>query len=231
LGQRTLSPYFANLTNVDSRRLYQGYQTIENIQSTANSTYESLQVSWNRRFEGGFTFLGSYVFSKAIDLESADGNSGRRLKRAPAPSMQLAGVDRSLAGVGLDHADLLGPAATYDGGSNNSKVARYFDTSAFASPAAGTFGTAGRNILTGPGLENFDAGLFKDIPVRENKRFQIRWQVFNSLNRANFLNPNASFASSNFGRILTAGSPRIMQLALRFYFQCSAAQIVRSMIG
>ena len=77
---------------------------------------------------------------------------------------------------------------------------------------------AGRNILIGPGLENFDAGLFKDIPVRESKRFQIRWQLFNSLNRANFGNPNASFASSNFGRILSAGSPRIMQLALKFYY-------------
>jgi len=62
--------------NVDSRRVYQGYQTIESIQSTANSTYHAMQLSWNRRFENGFTFLGSYTFSKAIDLESNDGNSG-----------------------------------------------------------------------------------------------------------------------------------------------------------
>ncbi len=42
--------------NIDSRRIYQGYQTIQSIQSTATSTYHSLQVSWNRRFENGFTF-------------------------------------------------------------------------------------------------------------------------------------------------------------------------------
>jgi hypothetical protein len=259
--------------NVDSRRLYQGYQTIESIQSTANSTYQSLQLNWNRRFENGFTFLGSYVFSKAIDLASTDGNSGlanqssdpfnwdkdkglanfnvrhrfvtsfiwdlpffrgsKGLERAMLAGWQLngiltlqtgipftvlAGVDRSFSGVGLDHADVLGPVATYNGSSVNSKLARYFDTTAFALPALGTFGTAGRNTLLGPGLENFDAGLSKDFAVRESKRFQFRWEVFNSLNHANFSNPNASFASTNFGRILSAGSPRIMQLALKFYY-------------
>jgi hypothetical protein len=259
--------------NVDSRRIYQGYQTIESIQSTANSTYQAFQLNWNRRFSGGFTFLGSYVYSKAIDLESNDGNSGlgsqssdpfnwnkdkglaafdvrnrfvtsviwdmpffRGSKdlahkvlggwqlngiltlQSGIPFTVLAGVDRSLAGVGLDHADVLGPVATYNGESNNSKLARYFDTTAFALPAMGTFGTVGRDTLIGPGLQNFDGGLSKDFHVTEQKRFQFRWEVFNSLNHANFGNPNASFASTNFGRILTAGNPRIMQLALKFYF-------------
>ena len=259
--------------NVDSRRLYPGYQIIESIQSTAFSTYNSLQVSWNRRFENGFTFLGSYVFSKAIDLASTDGNSGtanqasdpfnwdkdkglanfnvkhrfvtsfiwdvkyfhgtKGFKRqlldgwsvngiltlqTGIPFTVLAGVDRSLAGVGADHADVLGPAAIYNSASNNSKVARYFDTSAFALPALGTFGTAGRNTLIGPGLQNLDAGLFKDFPISENRKFQLRWEVFNSLNHPNFSNPNATFSSSNFGRILSAKDPRIMQLAAKFYF-------------
>ena len=62
--------------NIDSRRIYPGYQTIESIQSTAYSTYHSFQMNWNRRFQGGLTVLGSYVYSKAIDLESTDGNSG-----------------------------------------------------------------------------------------------------------------------------------------------------------
>ncbi len=38
------------------------------------------------------------------------------------------------------------------------------------------------------------------------------------LNHANFANPTASLNSSNFGRILTAGDPRIMQFALKFNF-------------
>jgi hypothetical protein len=134
------------------------------------------------------------------------------------PFTVLAGVDRSLAGVGLDHADVLGPVATYNGASTASKIAHYFDTSAFALPALGTFGSVGRNTLLGPGLQNLDAGLYKDIPIHESKKLQFRWEVFNSLNHANFANPNASFTSPNFGRILSAGSPRILQLALKFYY-------------
>ena len=260
--------------NIDSRRIYQGYQTIESIQSTANSTYHSLQISWNRRFENGFTFLGSYVWSKAIDLASSDGNSGlgnqasnpfnwnsdkgladfdirhrfvtsfiwdlplfrnsKGLTRALAGGWQLngiltlqtgspfnvtAGVDRSLSGVGLDRPNIIGPVNTYGGNSHGSEVAHYFDTTtAFALASTGTFGNAGRNILIGPGLVNLDAGLFKEIRLDERRRFEIRWEVFNTTNHANFLNPNASFSSSNFGRILTARDPRIMQLAAKFYF-------------
>ncbi|HEY6989579.1 MAG TPA: carboxypeptidase regulatory-like domain-containing protein [Bryobacteraceae bacterium] len=259
--------------NVDSRRIYPGYQTIQSIQSTANSTYHSLQVSWNRRFERGFTFLGSYVWSKAIDLASTDGNSGLGnqasnpfdwnrdkgpanfhighrfvtsfiwdlplLGNAPklaqtllggwqlngiltlqsgTPFSVTAGVDRSLAGVNLDRADISGRVATYGGSSHGAEVARYFDTSVFALPALGTFGTSGRNILIGPGFANFDAGLFKQFRIDESRRFELRWEVFNTLNHANFLNPTASFSSPNFGRILSARDPRIMQLAAKFYF-------------
>ncbi|HZT30306.1 MAG TPA: carboxypeptidase regulatory-like domain-containing protein [Bryobacteraceae bacterium] len=266
-------PGKSSSTNVDARRIYQGYQTIESVQSTANSTYHSLQVNWNRRFENGITFLGSYVWSRALDLASTDGNSGlgnqasdpfnwnrdkgladfnvksrfvtsfiwdlpfwkssKGIQHALLAGWQVngiltlqtgqpfsvyAGQDRSLAGVGLDHADVLHPVATYNNQSVNSKVAHFFDTSAFALPALGTFGTSGRNILYGPGLQNLDAGLFKTFQVDEQRRFEIRWEIFNSLNRPNFLNPNNSFSSPNFGRILSARDPRILQLAAKFYF-------------
>ena len=259
--------------NIDSRRVYAGYQTIESIQATANSSYQSFQMNWNRRFEGGLTVLGSYVFSKAIDLESNDGNSGlssqssnpfkwnvdrglaafnvkhrfltsfiwqlpifrgaKGLKGAflggwsvngiltlqtGVPFSVTAGVDRSMSGVGLDRGDLVGPATTYNDRSNGSKIAQYFNTAAFASPALGTFGTSGRDILIGPGMQNFDSGLFKAVRFSESRRFEIRWELFNILNRPNFQNPTASLSSSTFGRILTARDPRIMQLATKFYF-------------
>jgi len=134
------------------------------------------------------------------------------------PFSVTAGVDRSMSGIGLDRGNLVGPATTYNNQSVASKISEYFNTAAFALPALGTFGTSGRDILTGPGLQNLDAGLFKDVRLNENRRFQIRWEVFNSLNRPPFQNPTASLSSSNFGRILTAGNPRIMQLAAKFYF-------------
>jgi hypothetical protein len=134
------------------------------------------------------------------------------------PFSVAAGTDRSLSGVGLDRGDLVGPAVTYNDQSTASKIARYFNTSAFAVPALGTFGTSGRDILIGPGLQNLDAGMFKDFRFTESRRINVRWEVFNTLNHANFANPTASLSSSNFGRILSAGNPRIMQIAAKFYF-------------
>jgi TonB dependent receptor len=265
-------PGQSTTANVNSRRIYQNFQTITTDTSGGNSSYQSLQVNWNRRFSKGFTLLGSYVYSKSIDIASNDGNSGlgnqasdpfnwnkdRGLSdfdirnrfvtsfiyslpafnasgwvksvvggwqidgiltlQSGLPFTVLAGVDRSLAGVNLDHSDVLGPVATYNDRSRASKVAEYFNTSAFALPALGTFGTSGRNILEGPGLENLDAGLFKEIPIDEQRRFEIRWETFNTLNRPNFFNPNNSFQSTAFGRITSANSGRIMQVAAKFYF-------------
>jgi hypothetical protein len=152
------------------------------------------------------TLLGGWQLNGILTLQTGN------------PFSVTAGVDRSLAGVNLDRADIFGPVATYGGSSHGAEVARYFDTSMFALPALGTFGTGGRNILTGPGFANFDAGLFKQFRIDESRRFELRWEVFNTLNRANFLNPTAAFSSTNFGRILSARDPRIMQLAAKFYF-------------
>ena len=261
-------PGQSTTANVNARRIYQGFQGISSILAGANSTYHSFQVNWNRRFDHGFTLLGSYVWSKAIDLVVIDNaqasdpfnwskdkgpadfdlrhrfvtsfiwdiplfKSSHGIQKAVLSGWQIngvltlqtgypfsvfAGVDRSLAGVGLDHADLSGPVAVYNGQSNGSKIAKFFDTTPFSLPAPGTFGTSGRNILYGPGMQNLDASLFKQIPAGEKRRFEIRWELFNSLNRPNFLNPNNSSQSAAFGRLTSARDPRIMQLAAKFYF-------------
>jgi hypothetical protein len=266
-------PGNSTTTNVDSRRLYQGFTTIISGASIANSTYHSLQTSWNRRFGGGFSILGSFTWSKAIDLASNDGGGGlgnqavnpfkwsndkgpadfdveRRFvtsflwempffrgakgyRRTLLGGWQLngiltlqtglpfnvtAGTDRSLAGVAADRADVTGPAHTFDSSDRSAKIQKFFDTSVFALPALGTFGTSSRNLLFGPGIENFDAGLFKRFILTERKQFELRWEVFNSLNRPNFFNPVASFTNPLFGRLTSARDPRIMQVALKFYF-------------
>jgi carboxypeptidase family protein len=134
------------------------------------------------------------------------------------PLSVLAGVDRSLVGVALDHANVTGPVAVYNGRSRTAKVAEYFNTSAFALPALGTFGTSSRNFIHGPGYQDLDAGLFKIVPFTEEKRLELRWEVFNSLNHPNLSNPNNSFSSSAFGRITSASTGRVMQIAAKIVF-------------
>ena len=58
--------------NIDSRSLYPGFQGIQNVQPTANSTYHSLQLNWKRRFSHGYSVLGWYTFSKFLDLASSE---------------------------------------------------------------------------------------------------------------------------------------------------------------
>ena len=95
----------------------------------------------------------------------------------------------------------------------------YFNPSAFAKATPGTFGNAGRNSFHGPGLNFTNLGLYKDIQVREQMRFELRLESFNTFNHVNFNLPNSNVNSSQFGRITgDALGPRTVQLAGKFYF-------------
>ena len=83
---------------------------------------------------------------------------------------------------------------------------------------AGHFGNLGRNTVRGPGLWNLDVSLMKDFQVSESARVQFRAESFNIANHPNFGLPVADIASANFGKILQAGRPRLMQFALRLLF-------------
>jgi hypothetical protein len=83
---------------------------------------------------------------------------------------------------------------------------------------AGQFGNEGRNVVRGPGIENVDLSLFKDFPISETKRVQFRAECFNLLNHPNFGLPENDLQSPAFGQILQAGSPRLLQLAIKVIF-------------
>ncbi len=82
----------------------------------------------------------------------------------------------------------------------------------------GQFGNEGRNAIRGPGLASVDVSLFKNFAVTESKRVQFRAEAFNTLNRANFALPENDLASPEFGQILQAAPPRLLQLAVKFFF-------------
>lgn len=103
--------------------------------------------------------------------------------------------------------------------SGQQSIDRWFDVTAFVTPAPFTFGNAGRNILFSPGRVNFDISVFKDFPVREQARFQFRAEAFNIFNHAQFGYPNTSIGNAQAGVISsTLGNPRQVQMALRFQF-------------
>ena len=83
---------------------------------------------------------------------------------------------------------------------------------------AGQFGNEGRNVVRGPGIEDADVSLFKYFNIDETRRVQFRAECFNLLNHPNFGLPVNDLESPAFGQILQAGSPRLMQLAVKFLF-------------
>ncbi|MBN8733397.1 MAG: TonB-dependent receptor [Acidobacteria bacterium] len=102
----------------------------------------------------------------------------------------------------------------------------WLNRAAFAAPASGTYGSAGRNRFNGPGLWQFDLGLSKQFRVTEAVNIDFRTEFFNLFNRAQYGNPVNNIVTPTFGRILTtandgatgAGTSRQIQFALRLSF-------------
>jgi hypothetical protein len=102
----------------------------------------------------------------------------------------------------------------------NQTLDRWFDTSAFAQPAAFRFGNCGYNTLRGPNYKTMNFSVFRNFPFAGTRRLEFRIEVFNLFNWTNFGFPAASVANQNsFGRISSSlRDPREMQFALKFYF-------------
>jgi hypothetical protein len=123
------------------------------------------------------------------------------------------GVDNSLTGVGLDRPNLAGSPYVRDTG-----TLKWLNPAAFVANPAGTFGNAGAYSLQGPGYYNLDLALSRSFQTRESQKLEVRFESFNSLNQVNFSNPTSSLSSAQFGRITSAGSPRILQVAMKYIF-------------
>jgi len=101
-----------------------------------------------------------------------------------------------------------------------------FNTAAFQVPAVGTWGNAAKTEIRGPGINNFDIGLFKNITVRERFRLQLRGEGYNAFNHTQFssLNTTARFdalgnqVNAQFGQFTAARQARIIQLSVRAMF-------------
>lgn len=135
-----------------------------------------------------------------------------------APFTVTSGVDNALTGAGGQRADLVGNPYFSGERDHQAIISQYLQASAFAPNAIGTYGTLGRNVFIGPGYANVDLGVVKDFAPQERIKAQLRFEMFNALNHANFANPSSARNSVTFMQITSAGDPRILQLALRFRF-------------
>lgn len=96
---------------------------------------------------------------------------------------------------------------------------RFLNLASFSQPGLGQFGTCAPRMFHGPGIENTDFSLFKNIALGESRRVELRAEFFNLFNHPNFANPDGNIQDPSFGQIsgLTT-DPREIQLAAKFYF-------------
>jgi hypothetical protein len=135
------------------------------------------------------------------------------------------GQDNALTGVGGQRPNLVG-----DWKLDDPTPQAWFNTAAFAFPAAGTYGNVGRNSIRGPGAWNVDMALSRRFNLFAEHRIEIRAEAFNVFNRvrpgtsqgvngfSGVGQPNTALNNTLFGRITSAADPRILQFAMKYVF-------------
>ena len=103
----------------------------------------------------------------------------------------------------------------------------WFNTSVFSRPARGNPGNSSKDIVRGPGINNSDVTLFKNVPLAGGKRrLQLRWEIYNVFNHTQFATVDAAArfdaqgnqVNARFGQVITTRAPRVMQVAIRVVF-------------
>ncbi|MBM3793188.1 MAG: hypothetical protein FJW31_03785 [Acidobacteria bacterium] len=140
--------------------------------------------------------------------------AGVTANSGPVFTARVLGTAADAAGTGATgstRADATG--VTVNGGN-------YFNPAAFAVPAAGTFGSAGRNTIDGPGQFILNASIGRSFPLNGDPRrsLEVRLSADNALNHANITGIGTVVNSANFGLATNAGEMRSMQLQLRLRF-------------
>jgi len=137
--------------------------------------------------------------------------------RSGTPFNVISGQDRSLSGIALDRADLIGDPVIHSEQPRNSRISHSFNKSAFALNPLGTFGTSPRNPMRSVRVFNLDSSVQKTFG--ETRKLSIRCDFFNMFNNVHLNAPGLNVSSaSTFGVITSAGDPRILQLAARYRF-------------
>lgn len=200
---------------VPARNWNYGYSGLDRTHNLRiNFLYDLPATPWNNAVSRWalnrwqISGIGSFISGAPVNVGFSTSNN-RDITGTPSINARI---------VVLDKVDLPKSERTFQ---------RYFRTDVFALPAQGTLGNAGKYLLRGPGIENWDLSLVKGFPIREPLLLQFRAEFYNAFNHTQFsgVNSTAPFdasgnliTTSTFGQITSARLPRQIQFALRFRF-------------
>jgi hypothetical protein len=170
--------------------------------------FESILHASNRWSEG-WELSGITHFSSGLPVTLVNYGDNSLLGAEP----------NGINNYGIDEPDYSGGALDLNRNPRNGRP--YFNISQFSENALGMPGTARRRFFPGPGMDNYDVALLKNVRLTESKSLQFRVEGFNIFNHAQFFGPQSvdgSISRSTFGNVVSANSPRLVQLGVKFLF-------------
>jgi hypothetical protein len=169
-----------------------------------------------------------HIFNMTLTAETPEFES--TTMRYALSGWRISGIFRAASGsrltvgAGADRALVSGAAGpqranqVLDDPYGPRTLTEWLNPRAFAQPALGTYGNSGRNAYEGPGSRVVDLSLVRAFRFMNTHRIEARVEAFNAFNWFRWGNPVTNVANANFGRILTAQDPRIMQFAMKYSF-------------
>ncbi len=200
----------------------------------------------NSDFDVRHRFVASYVYELPFGKGKRFGKGASGFLDQVIGNWQVAGITSYSTGNYATVSDPANPMGVDCGGTVTYNCARpnrvgnpngphclpgtFFNTCAFESNnGPNVFGNAGRNIVRGPGFQEWDISIFKVFPIGEQMRLEFRSEFFNAFNHPNFIwgpigalgqvEPVAiEIGTPQFGQVQAARDPRFIQFAVKFWF-------------
>jgi hypothetical protein len=161
------------------------------------------------RFTQGWELSGITRFSSGLPVTLINYGDNSLLGAEP----------NGINNYGIDEPDVAPGSLNLNHNPRNGRP--YFNAALFGENALGTPGNASRRYFHGPGMENFDMALLKNLRLTEAKSLQFRLETFNLFNHAQFFGPLAvdgNISSATFGQVVSAAAPRLVQVGAKFMF-------------
>jgi hypothetical protein len=181
-------------------------------------------------YDRAHRLIGSFVWSlpkagKALKLRplgwiTDDWQLSGIYSAVTGPALSFTSTNDAMAGAGTALAVITGNLFLPTDRSRADKFKQYFNTAAVAQAAEGTWGSAGRGILRGPGGSGTDVSMTRTFPLkfRETANLVFRTEFFKLFNHPQIGGPDTSLGRSTFGQITGAGGMRVLQFSLKILF-------------
>ena len=192
---------------------------VSGISSGAQNPYDFAAEYGLPAYDRTHVFTATWVYPLPVFL-----HNGNQLEKEALGGWQLAGLAVAESGFALTPTIAAGYTGLATRPNLMHRLTRpktkqeWFDTSAFAIPAAGYYGNASNGDIRGPGDLTFNVALQKTFALPRETALLFRAEAFNVANHPNWGAVSTGVGSTNYGQVYSAQDPRIMQFSLRLVF-------------